>query len=214
MTKEALRAEDRRRLSSLLTALASVGLGNPQLTGLLEFGLGSLTAEERHWCIGPLVIQDNAWASSLPDWLAIQARRERPSWLAREYAHEVPRGLVGPAELVSVMYPACMEAPLRGEAAELYLWAGCHATAVERGSSFEQVAGELEHGYVSWRVPRDDAVFDEAGALLRAYRVLSQEIRRSVARGSRRKIRRLHSSNFNSLEGSGLSRDRDSECEP
>lgn len=122
-----------------------------------------------------------AWNDTLPQWCRQQALAER--W--QIVAGELPGHIVGPAEILCVMYGATMVAPLQHDAADLYLWASNQAVVAHFGPDSESAKGAYE---VSKHVTDAD-VLQPGGRLYHDYRQLAFEIRDKVAKTCRERIK-------------------------
>jgi hypothetical protein len=170
------------RLPRLLGALAHMGMPRSMLAVLAELGQVEAGdgADETHWLHGPLVVHSaGGWHQDLPQWARQQAIAER--WLIVN--GELPGHLVGPAELLCVMYAASLEAPRGERFTDLYCWAT--AKAVER---WKGVSAEATLKAAGARVSDAD-VLEPKGRLHHDYRMLAGEIRRKVANARREELK-------------------------
>lgn len=161
-------ASDTARSMKMLEAMADMGGAGVALAFAQAFGLvPEATPEQQRQQDAPLVVYESPWKDSLPDWL----RKAVPEERARIQLGMHPGWIVGPAEIAAVMYPAVMEAPLREDANQLYLWACTNARAwYDRKPAIEV--------WMQAGVPivYDADVVDAGGRYHQAYRRLCEEI--------------------------------------
>jgi len=90
--------------------------------GLQGVRLHRLTAEQRKYLAGPLVMFSRSWGDTLPAWLeeAIPAARLRQ--IIAEVTGEEPEGLASLEETMAYLYTACLAVPLSREYGKVYFW--------------------------------------------------------------------------------------------
>jgi hypothetical protein len=148
-------------LSNSQIALQSMILemgGSPALLVALSqaFGIKISPADQRY-LMAPIYIEraqgwgDDFRADKLP-WLGPQIRAERG-----EIVLGARRDLVGPSELVPILGPLAMAAPLETHLAELHLWAHTHAVARHQRRDRAQLWASL---FPDHRLVTDEEVID------------------------------------------------------
>jgi hypothetical protein len=165
-------SEGQERTRKLLAALAGLGCMADLIPMLAAFGGIEISADDRRFVTGPIVVHGNAWMDSVPKWLIPQIQAERT-----EIVFGLRPGPVGPSELTAVMMPAMHEHPMQHDTADMYLWAAAHAVARHKGAAPIEI----------WRLccgddlmPQDSAYFDRGGRHYQTYWPLADEIRRKV----------------------------------
>lgn len=154
----------------LLVGMARAGLPRAAIAAMIDaFYSEALTLEERRYLAGPLVVHANGWTGTVPGWLAEAASAERVGIVLGE----TPQWIVGPAEIAAVMYPAMLQAPMRGEIVDLYCWATATAARLRNGRPVN-----LD----GLQVPSDADVLSRRGRLHDTYRELARDIRAKVVR--------------------------------
>jgi hypothetical protein len=137
-----------------------------------------LTAEQRRYLSGPLVLHNPGWADCVPDWLTSAIPAARLNQVIAEIAGEADQPLATLEEVCAYLFTASLAFPLDGDHTAIYLWATAqvltrqgHAVSVE--SVFEML-GEVgvRHQILSQYQERE------------VLRALQRDIRRSVARHS------------------------------
>lgn len=149
----------------------------------------TLTTEQRRYLSGPLVLHNESWADTLPDWLRQVIRLARAAQVAAEATGEVEPGLAALEEVCAYLYTASLAFPLHRDYAEVYVWATAQVLARHgRAASVEAVCemlGEVRARFQSLTADQ------ECGVL----RVLQRDIRRSVVRHSAGRLRAVTGGN-------------------
>jgi hypothetical protein len=158
------------KIGQMLTMLGSIGAPAALTSVLAEIAGIKAPLDGMRYLRGPLVVHNTAWMADIPPWMAKMAMTER-----HEIVFSKSPYLVGPAEIAAVMFPAVMEAPLRSDAVELYLWACATASA----RHFRRPISSIWKS-VGGRVITDKEVIMRGGRLWEEYASLSHEIRRKV----------------------------------
>lgn len=158
----------------MLSILGSLGAPSELTTALAEMGgieFHGADLNGLRFLRGPLIVHQSAWMDSIPDWMPRQAMMER---------HEIVFGdapwIVGPTEIGAVMYPRTMEAPMRSDMTELYLW----ATATACARHYKKPIAKYWKDLAGQRPIPDKEVIVRGGRLWHEYSDLSHEIRRKV----------------------------------
>lgn len=167
-------------IAALLSAMAGMGMDSGAMAVLREFAqehgaVRELTADERRFLDGPVVVHESPWRDTLPGWMPAQAKAERAEILLGGAP-----GIVGPTEIAAVMYPRTFESPMPHDMAELYLWASTKAAA----RHFDRTLDDLWKSLGGQRI-EDRDVLEPAGRLYYTYRDLAHEIRRKVAKAQK-----------------------------
>ena len=89
----------------------------------------TLTAEQRRYLSGPLVLHNSGWADTLPGWLVEVIPLARVAQVAAEVAGEVDPGLATLEEVCAYLYTASLAFPLHRDYAEVYVWATAQVLA-------------------------------------------------------------------------------------
>jgi hypothetical protein len=138
-----------------------------------------LTAEQRRYLSGPLVLHNPGWADCVPDWLITAIPAARLEQVTAEVAGETERDLATLEEVCAYLYTASLAFPLDRDYTAIFLWSTTQALSRQG------------------RVPSVEVVFEMLGEIgahdrtLTAYqerevlRVLRRDIRRSVTRHAR-----------------------------
>jgi len=136
----------------------------------------TLTTEQRRYLSGPLVLHNESWADTLPDWLRQVIPAARAAQVMAETADEAEPGLATLEEVCAYLYTASLAFPLPHDYAEVCVWATAQMLAKHgRATSIEAVFEML--GEVGARF-QSLTHYQEREVL----RVLQRDIRRSVAR--------------------------------
>ena len=164
----------RDKFTEGLMQAAALGLMPRSIVAMVSeaFTPDRLSLDDRRFLAGPLIVHQNSWTETLPEWLNDAVSAER---IGIVYG-VTPRYIVGPAEIAAVMYPATMQAPMHSEYADLYLWATINAHAKKHDLNPRTLFGEL----LNMRPIDDDEVLERGGRLHETYRRLSEDIRRKV----------------------------------
>jgi hypothetical protein len=126
------------------------------------------------------VIQHRSeWAPTTPEWLYRAITAERLRIVLDEHELGPPGWKVGPAELTAVMYPATMEAPMRMEYADIYLWAAAQASARHFSKDEAEIWSALGGDPVE-----DRHILEPSGRYYNDYRHLCADIRRRVIKAA------------------------------
>ncbi len=137
----------------------------------------ALTAEQHRYLSGPLVLHNESWADTLPDWLRQVIPAARTAQVMAETADEAEPGLATLEEVCAYLYVASFVFPLPRDYAEVYVWVTAQALVRQgRAASAEAVfemLGEVGLG-------RTLTAYQEREVLRR----LQSDIRHSVARHS------------------------------
>jgi hypothetical protein len=112
--------------AKMLAALADMGCGKHALAAFLA-------PDNPHrghirFLTGPVIQHRSPWAETTHSWLYRAVTAERLHSVLEEHGRGPPGWQVGPAELTAVMYPASMDAPLRMEYTDIYLWSAAQAS--------------------------------------------------------------------------------------
>jgi hypothetical protein len=167
------RADDPDRTRKLLCALAGLGACHDLIPMLAAFGGLKLSADDRRFIEGPLVVHGHAWIDQVPKWMGPQAKTERIEIVLGQR-----KGIVGPTELAAVIMPATYEAPLQHDTVEMYLWAAAHAMGRHDNKPPVEFWNKVhEHGEP---MPDDDWYLERSGRCWQTYWPLADEIRRKV----------------------------------
>lgn len=165
---------------AMLSAMAGMGAHPVVIEALAQFaGETQMTLAQKRYLYGPLVIHSDTggFAAGLPEWARPQVQAERTEIVFGEMSEDPKPWIVGPTEIMAVMYGAALAAPMQPEYANLYLWASCHAAARHRGTTFEEIAG------IIGEVPTDDQVLEGRRGvygLREVHRRITHDVRRRV----------------------------------
>ena len=136
----------------------------------------SLTAEQRRYLSGPIVLHNPGWADNLPEWLTAAIPAARLVQVTTENAGETEHDLATLEEVCAYLYTASLAFPLDRDYTAIYLWATAQVLSRQgRAPSIESVFEMLGE------IGRDCQTltnYQESNVL----RVLQRDIRRSVAR--------------------------------
>ncbi len=139
----------------------------------------SLTAEQRRYLSGPIVLHNPGWADTVPEWLTAAISAARLEQVQTEVEDETVRDLATLEEVCAYLYTASLAFPLDRDHAAIYLWAtGQVLSRQGRVTSIESVFEMLGEIGVHGQTLTD---YQEHEVL----RVLRRDIRRSVARHAR-----------------------------
>jgi hypothetical protein len=171
-SEETRPAADVAQMRKRLIAMGSMGMNRAALCAFAEvFAPGLLTLDDSRYLRGPVVVHQNGWTETLPDWLPAMVSIER----AEIVFAETSRSIVGPAEIAAVMYPATMAAPMYSDYADLYIWATVKAHSRRKAISSDDAFRELGSDPIT-----DASVLEPRGRLFETFRYLAQDIRRRV----------------------------------
>lgn len=170
---------------SRLVSAAALGLvPRPVLAALLTvFAPERLSADDRKFLEGPLVVHQSSWNDTRPVWIMEQVSAERVGIVLGT----TPQYIIGPTEMLAVMYGASLDAPLDRDYADLYLWAGANATARKWSRDIEAVWAMFGMAPIE-----DRDVLLPSGRLYHVYRPLAEDVRRRVIaqQGDRDRVER------------------------
>ena len=139
----------------------------------------SLTAEQRRYLSGPIVLHNPGWADTVPAWLTAAIPAARLVQVTTENAGEIEHDLATLEEVCAYLYTASLAFPLDRDYTAIYLWATAQVLSRQgRAPSIESVFGMLGDIGVHDQILTD---YQEHEVL----RVLRQDIRRSVTRHAR-----------------------------
>lgn len=169
--------DELEKSGAMLMAMAQMGMQKGILSELLAFAAGKrLHPDQRRFLAGPIVLHTSPWNESLPDWLGASIGYDRLKIILEEIkTGQGPGWKIGPIEFTTLMYAASMDAPMRYEYAQIYMWAAAQANAFHYKKSVEEF-WEKTGG----RAVQDNAIMDPSGQFYHAYRDLCGEVRRKV----------------------------------
>ena len=153
-----------------LRMMCEWGLEVGILVPLLDLAGVKLSADERRFLTGPIVVHRTGWMDLTPEWVFDLARAER-----FEIVVEKKPMIVGPCELTAVMYGAMLEAPRTHDLTELYLWASVNAAARHYKRDPAGIWQNLDH-----RPIEDSEVIERGGRLWNTYQPLANSVVRKV----------------------------------
>jgi len=135
-----------------------------------------LTAEQRRYLSGPIVLHNPGWADTVPEWLTAAIPVARLAQVQAEVEDETVHNLATLEEVCAYLYTASPAFPLDRDHTAIYLWATAqvlsrHGLAPSVESVFE-LLGEIGAHHQALTDYQEHEVL---GALRR-------DIRRSVAR--------------------------------
>jgi hypothetical protein len=163
--------------STMIAALADLGCSKHVLAALLSM-MDKVHPDHIRFLTGPVVQHRSSWAESTPQWLYGAAIADRVRIILEEHARRVTGWQVGPAELVAVMYPATMDAPMQMEYADIYLWAAAQANARHFGKSVAEVWSQVGEPVA------DRTILGPAGRYHHHYRQLCSDIRQRIIKAA------------------------------
>jgi hypothetical protein len=97
----------------------------------LYFALvGNLSKDHKRFIAAPIIQAQSMWSETTPQWLYYAIDYDRLSVVLDELKRGEGAGWqVGATELTLVLYPSTVDAPMRHEYAQIYLWAGAYANS-------------------------------------------------------------------------------------
>lgn len=98
------------------------GMSPHIIADLLAFA--DVHIRHRWYFSGPIVLNDQAWRDTLPDWLSPAIYADRLSRVLQEYNQGIIGENATPAEILAYLFPRVLDAPLADEWRRVYLWAG------------------------------------------------------------------------------------------
>ncbi len=161
----------------MLSVLCDMGCSKHVIAALLSMD----KAHKDHiaYLTGPVVQHRSPWAESTPPWLYKAITGDRLRIILEEHDKGITGWRVGPAELTTVMYPATMDAPMRMEYADIYLWASAQASARHYGKSIDEMSKQIGIEPVP-----DRLLTEPSGRYHQDYKHLCSDIRRRVVRAA------------------------------
>lgn len=90
--------------------------------GLQGVRLHRLTAEQRKYLAGPLVMHNRSWGETLPAWMEESIPTARLRQVIAEVTGEDPEGMASLEEVMAYLYTACLALPLSQEHGRVYFW--------------------------------------------------------------------------------------------
>ena len=169
------------RLGAMLGLMAELGMPREAVAQLAEFGGIEFDLKDRDFFAGPIILHQSQWMSSVPEWAFDQIGAERMDILTGKL-----ECAVGPTEIMAVMYPATMDAPMEYALSRVYLWASCHAMARWKNTTFDAIRDNFYDGDPDF--PTDEMMFDGRSQENFHYRQIVHAIRTKVtAAGAERR---------------------------
>lgn len=163
--------------AGMMAALADIGCGKHVLATLLSM-IDKVDPDHIRFLTGPVIQHSSPWAETTPAWLYEAVIGDRMRIITDEHARGVTGWVIGPAELTAVMYPATMEAPMRMEYADIYLWAAAQANARHTGKTVAEIWAAIGE-------PVDDRLItDPTGRYHTLYRQLCSDVRQRVIKAA------------------------------
>lgn len=129
----------------LLQALAAIDAPKTLLACLLE--MAEFSIHHIRYLAGPLVLHRSLWSDAIPEWLKLACVQDRVELIISEYEQDKVGDYATPAEVLTYMMPATMEAPMHREYVDLYIWAGNevmqkHRRLPENCENFYELIGD------------------------------------------------------------------------
>jgi hypothetical protein len=94
----------------------------PLENGLQGVRLHRLTADQKRYLAGPVVMYNRSWGENLPAWMEEAILPARLRQVIAEVTGEEPEGLASLEEVTAYLYTACLAMPLSREYARVYFW--------------------------------------------------------------------------------------------
>lgn len=197
------------RGAEMMHALCAIGAGGSAMAMAnitrSIYGMPELDAELYRYLTGPIVCHSggSGWG---PEWDGHPVHREifRNQVAAERcsIALEVSPYLVGPTELMLVLYTFSVDAPMTHEGGALYLWAAAHAMAKQAayntlGAVQDMVFGGSDKGGHDRLSDAD--VLEPETQVNQLYAATCREIRRKVANRSGKKHRIDHTADYTAV---------------
>jgi hypothetical protein len=136
----------------------------------------SLTAEQRRYLSGPIVLHNPGWADTVPEWLTAAIPAARLDQVTAENAGEIEHDLATLEEVCAYLYTSSLAFPLDSDHTAIYLWAT--GQVLSRQGRITSIASAFEMlGEIGGHC-QTLTDYQESNVL----RVLQRDIRRSVAR--------------------------------
>ena len=134
----------------MMLAMAQIGMGVSIVQALMEFSSIKLDKAHVMYLTGPIVHHKSQWNSMTPKWLYKEVGRARLQIIYEEWKTDSIGWEVSPEEITIALYGASMDAPMIHEYAQIYIWAGTHASARQHKHSVDE-QWELM-GVKSWKI--------------------------------------------------------------
>lgn len=166
----------------MIMVMAEMGMNKSVIAAMME-GCGiKFSKDQLRFLCGSVVQHGHMWNDTTPEWLFEKITAERLQILFDEYEEGKKEGWrVGHAELVAVMYPRTMEAPMSGAFSDIYLWASNHASSKHYGWSIKE--GWEKLGMADYPVKDED--MKPKGRYYYDYQRICGEIRRKVIKSAK-----------------------------
>lgn len=159
----------------MLVRLAELGAPKTLIAAFLE--MDRVHRDHLRYLLGPVVQHQSDWRDATPSWLYAAVTAGRLRVILAERAEGCIGWQVAPEEITACLYPATMDAPMRSEYADLYLWASAQANARHLDKPLYEVWRMLGHD------PLPDRMFTkECGGYHHLYRDLCRDIRSRVVK--------------------------------
>jgi hypothetical protein len=158
----------------MLALMGELGMDRNVISTMLEVFCPDikLSADDRRFLMGPIVVHDAGWGGTIPNWMIEQAGAERVEIVLGDKPW-----IIGPTELAAVMYGAMMSAPRGSDLTDLYLWAASTASARHYSRPIEELWQQL-----NMRAVADSDVLERSGRLWHDYQALANAARsKSIA---------------------------------
>ena len=173
--EEAKPNTDWEQSAQMILVMAELGLPKGMIAELLDFAMaGKLHKDHKRFISAPIIQAQSMWRETTPEWLYKAISYDRLSVVIEELKQGIVGWQIGATELVAVLYPATMDAPMRHEYAQIYLWAGAHANSQHYKKPIEHY-WELIGAHV-----KDEDILNPKGQYHYAYRDLCSDIRRKT----------------------------------
>jgi len=159
----------------MLVRLAELGAPKTLIAAFLE--MDRAHRDHLRYLLGPVVQHQSDWCDTTPSWLYSAITSGRLRIILAERAQGQIGWQVAPEEITACLYPATMDAPMRSDYADLYLWASAQANARHLDKPLYEVWNMLGQD------PLPDRMFTkECGRYHRVYRDICREIRSRVVK--------------------------------
>jgi len=168
---------DLERTGQLLSVMAKTGAPGELIAAMLNLALdGKLSKAHERFLCAPIIQQRSDWMDTTPTWLYEAITYDRLQVVLDELKRGEQKGnTVGPIELTTVIYPATMDAPVRYELFQIYMWAASQANAFHQNKPVEEIYEKL-----SMQPIPDEDIVSPSGQFHYHYKQLCADIRRKV----------------------------------
>lgn len=178
---------DSEQSGKILLLMAKMGMAREALATMLEFATdGKLHKDHKAFLLAPIIQHKSQWRETTPKWMYSLIGYDRLKIILDERKTGKVGWHIGAVEIATVLYPATIDAPMRHEAGQIYLWGAAQAVALRDKKPVADI----------WKIQgihpvTDDDVLNPKGRYHFEYKNFCLEIRRKVVRAGLERVRSI-----------------------